>query len=90
MLLDAEAYGEITRRPPGTVGTDDVVLSIQSRSVYSFVQPPSVEVLAEAARQINSVDLPKFNASRHGLVIPPDSECLTAQNYQMALEPRDG
>ncbi len=85
VLQDAERIGEHTRRPPGSVATDDLMLAIRLRTTDSFAQPPSQEQLADIGREVNRQDVPAFPASRPGLLIPDEKECVTAQNYQLQL-----
>jgi len=82
ILLDAEAYSEQANKAAGVVEMDDVMLGIQSRTAYSFVQPPSQDIISEMAQRVNAKEMPKFPAQKVGLLIPEDKEQLTAQNYQ--------
>lgn len=47
--------------------------------------PPSLDVLLQLAEARNSAPLPEIKP-RHGLKIPPESECLLAPNYQLRKE----
>ncbi|KAG1671166.1 hypothetical protein FOA52_005420 [Chlamydomonas sp. UWO 241] len=81
-LLDAETYSEHAGKPGGTVEMDDVMLAIQSRAAYGFVQPPSLDAVMEMAGRVNRRDMPKFPAHKLGVLLPEDKECLTTQGYQ--------
>lgn len=41
-----QAYSEHAGKPSGTVDVDDVMLAIQSRTAYTFVQPPTLDNVA--------------------------------------------
>ena len=87
ILLDAEAYSEHAGKPAGQVEMDDVMLAIESRAAYSFVQPaPGGDALHDLALQINSKEMPKFPSAKHGLLLPEES--ITAQNFQLQLQPQ--
>jgi hypothetical protein len=70
-------------KPAGQVDQDNVLLAIQARSSHTFAAPPSQDELATLAAAINTRDLPRFPASKPGLLIPDDKDCLTAQNYTL-------
>lgn len=76
-LQDAEAYGERAGLPKGTVEVDDVLTAIQSRATFSFVQPPSQDILTALAEKRNKQPLPEIGKA-HGLRLPPEDACLTA------------
>lgn len=78
----AQAYSEHAGKPGGTIEIDDVMLSIQSRTAYTFVQPPSLEMVTDLAKRVNGKEMPKFPAHKPGLLLPEDKECLTSQNYR--------
>lgn len=84
VLLDAELYAEHTGKASGEASMEDVMLAIQSRTAYSFVQPPTHATLAEVADQLNSIPLPDVT-KRFGLPLPPDEDCLVAPNYQLKV-----
>eukprot|EP00658_Telonema_sp_P-2_P046390 TRINITY_DN3454_c0_g1_i25.p2 TRINITY_DN3454_c0_g1~~TRINITY_DN3454_c0_g1_i25.p2 ORF type:complete len:167 (-),score=47.55 TRINITY_DN3454_c0_g1_i25:173-673(-) len=63
------------------VGVEDVKLAIQTRVNFSFMQPPSRELLSELVRKKNGIPLPMLPI-RPGVRLPPDKYCLTAPNYQ--------
>lgn len=55
----------------------------QSRAACTFVQPPTLEQLAETGRKLNAKELPKFDVAKPGLRIPEDRECVSSQAYQL-------
>ncbi|GAX85543.1 hypothetical protein CEUSTIGMA_g12958.t1 [Chlamydomonas eustigma] len=85
-LLDAESYAEHAGKPAGTVEMNDVMLAIQARTAYTFVQPPSQDMLSTVADRVNAREIPKFPAQKSGLLIPEDKDCITSQSYQLLSE----
>lgn len=61
------------------------MLATQARTAFTFAQPPDQDEVLCLAQVINDKDVPKFPAHKHGLLLPEDKDCLTAQNYQLAL-----
>jgi transcription initiation factor TFIID subunit 9B len=83
ILLDAEAYAEHAGKSAGTVEMNDVMLAIQARTAYTFVQPPSQDMLSSVAKRVNAREIPKFPAQKAGLLIPEDKDCITTQSYHL-------
>ena len=55
----------------------------QSRAACTFVQPPTLEQLAEIGQKINTKEIPRFDAAKPGLRIPEERECVSSQAYQL-------
>ncbi|KAK9862767.1 hypothetical protein WJX84_005266 [Apatococcus fuscideae] len=82
ILEDTNVYHARTASSKGELGVEDVLLAISAREAFSFVQPPSQEVLTAMAEQRNKQKLPE-PSRRHWLRLPPDEDCLLAPNYQL-------
>ncbi|KAK9838135.1 hypothetical protein WJX81_003283 [Elliptochloris bilobata] len=85
-LQDADAYSERASKARSEITPEDVLLAIQSREAFSFVQPPSQDVLLALAEARNRQKLPELGR-RYGLRLPPDEDCLLAPNYQLQRGP---
>ncbi|KAJ4461433.1 putative TATA binding protein associated factor 21kDa subunit [Paratrimastix pyriformis] len=82
---DAQCYAEHASRQD-KLELDDVKLAIRSKMTYSFVSPPSYEVLKDLAKQRAQQPLPP--APPEGILLPPERLCLTSQNYQVEVRTR--
>lgn len=50
------------------------------------MQPPSLDTLADLAKQVNSQPVPEPSAAnKHGLRLPPERDCITQPNQQLVL-----
>eukprot|EP00798_Chlamydomonas_sp_ICE-L_P019101 gene19101-25705_t len=86
VVLDAEAYSEHAGKAAGVVEMDDVMLAIQAKTAYSFMQPTPMEIITESATKFNAKEMPKFPLQRPGLLLPEEKDCLTAQSYQLSID----
>lgn len=83
VLHDADNFGIQANNPPGSVAHDDIMLAIQARQMYSFVQPPGQALLSEVADEINKPPFPVTDIKvKSGFRCPPDGDRLTGANYQ--------
>ena len=84
-LLHLQAIGAACGAPPGEVSSQDISLAAQTRADRYFVPPPAMDILLKLSEVRNSAPLPEIRP-RHGLRIPPESECLLGPNYQLKGE----
>lgn len=89
VMQDAEAYSERGGATKGQVEVEDVMVSIQARAAFSFVQPPPQHVLAAMATKRNSRPLPAVGKV-HGLRLPPEGQRLTSPHWGLARPQMDG
>lgn len=85
VLQDAESFAENIGREVGRVEMDDVMLAVQSRSAYSFTQPPAQDIMAELAAAVNSHELKAYTGDKPGLLLPEEMHTLLAPNYRVGL-----
>eukprot|EP00208_Stichococcus_sp_RCC1054_P005834 CAMPEP_0206142776 /NCGR_PEP_ID=MMETSP1473-20131121/18155_1 /ASSEMBLY_ACC=CAM_ASM_001109 /TAXON_ID=1461547 /ORGANISM="Stichococcus sp, Strain RCC1054" /LENGTH=186 /DNA_ID=CAMNT_0053537903 /DNA_START=255 /DNA_END=815 /DNA_ORIENTATION=+ len=82
ILQDAQAYSERGGQALGQVDVEDVMVAIQSRAPFSFVQPPSHDALAAMASKRNAKPLPQ-PGKLHGLSLPPEEHRLWAPVWDL-------
>merc|ERR1719331_3234754 len=79
LLDDSRVYAEhCDRKEPNL---DDVRMAVQTRVNFSFMQPPSREVVLQLTQKRNAVPLPLI-PPKHGIRLPPEKYCLTSSNFQ--------
>ena len=59
---------------------DDIVIAMKVLSETQFREPPSLDKLVKSAEERNKQNLPEVS-KRHGLRLPPESECQIQPNY---------
>lgn len=85
VLKDALSYNDHARNSTNssvsnnTINTDDIRLSIASRTNYQFKSIAPKELLLELAQERNSKPLPPV-IPKWGLNLPPEKYCLTGTN----------
>lgn len=68
------------------IDVDDIKLAIRSRCNHSFTQPPPRDVTMRLAAERNSIPLPPVSTTA-GVALPPKDYQLTAQNYDVVIDP---
>ena len=79
VLEDAQVYSTYAKKK--SIDADDVRLSVQLLQEKMFTSPPPRELLAEIARQRNSIPLPPIK-SHAGPRLPSDRYSLISCNYK--------
>eukprot|EP00890_Picochlorum_soloecismus_P000742 jgi/Picsp_1/1669/NSC_05143-R1_saga complex transcription initiation factor taf9 len=82
VLQDAQEIAGQGKSGDGVVGTNDVAIALRLKTHHSFVTAPPMEDLARLSAQVNKEEIPEIKV-RHGLRIPPESQCLLTPNYQL-------
>lgn len=67
---------------------DDLKLAVQTRVNFSFMQPPTREVVLQLTHKRNQVPLPLIQP-KLGIRLPPEKHCLTATNFQFNPKPAE-
>ena len=80
ILEDAQVFSTYSKKK--SIDSEDVRLAVQMQVDKMFTSPPPREVVADIARQKNSVTLPPIK-SHAGPRLPPDRYSLISCNYKM-------
>ena len=80
ILEDAQVFSTYSKKK--SIDSEDVRLAVQMQVDKMFTSPPPREVIAEIARQKNSVTLPPIK-SHAGPRLPPDRYSLISCNFKM-------
>ncbi|KAF9057733.1 transcription initiation factor IID, 31kD subunit-domain-containing protein [Panaeolus papilionaceus] len=81
VLTDASVYAEHAGRG-GKIEMDDVTLAVQARVGWEFGGRVPKEYILSLASEVNSVPLPAV-PEVFGVRLPPQSECLTAVDFDL-------
>lgn len=71
------------QNPPAAINTNDLHMSIASRTNHQFISALPKEFLLDIAAERNRVALPTVGPE-FGVRLPPEKYCLTGVNWELA------